>query len=412
MIKELFISKLEKISKDFGLNLLASLITTGTAQLILYPVLARLMSENHYGEMLTLMGIANTIAVACGGSLNNVRLLLQEEYDEGHQIGDFNIVLWLIVVISTIVLLIVFWFIYKQPLVISVFTMAFAILCFLRTYISVEYRIILDYKKVLYSNIWVAIGNVIGVALYALVKIENLWAIPFFMGEIFSYIYILKTTSIIREPIRRTELFGRIAGKEAVLLVSALSANVLTYLDRLLLLPLLGGAAVSCYTVASVFGKSLGILMMPLAGVMLSYYAHKGFKMSRSLFWKINLGSICVGVLFSIISLLIAPIFTKILYSSLYNNAKDYLIIANITAIVNVVANMTQPSVLKFAPTFWQLIIQVIYCTIYLVGGVLCVQLLGLWGFSIMALSAAIIKVVMLFMIGNIFIGRKDVDTE
>ena len=60
------------------------------------------------------------------------------------------------------------------------------------------------------------------------------------------------------------------------------------YLDRLLLLPILGGSAVSVYTVASFAGKSLGVLMTPMAGVLLSYYAQKDYVMTRKTFWKIN----------------------------------------------------------------------------------------------------------------------------
>lgn len=50
-----------KLSKDFSLNLLASLISTGVAQLLLYPSMASIMSAERYGELLTLRGIANTM---------------------------------------------------------------------------------------------------------------------------------------------------------------------------------------------------------------------------------------------------------------------------------------------------------------------------------------------------------------
>ena len=93
MIGGLLKSKLFNISKDFGLNLFASLIATGVAQLMLYPLLLRYMSSERYGAMLTVMGIANTIAVSCGGSLNNTRLLLQSDYEKENLTGDFSPVL-------------------------------------------------------------------------------------------------------------------------------------------------------------------------------------------------------------------------------------------------------------------------------------------------------------------------------
>ena len=401
--------QVKKISIDFILNLIASLISVGVAQLVLYPALAHLMTSEKYGELLTLMGIANTIGVAVGGSLNNTRLIVQEKYEEGHQKGDFSLVLLLLLSLAAITSISVFTVVYKQSIIVTLLMTVFTILCLLRSYVSVEYRIFLNYKRILFSNVYVAVGNFLGIVFFALIKREDFWIIPFLFGEILSFIYTFRTTVVLREPIKRTSLFQDVISKETILLLSSISANVLTYLDRLLLLPLLGGVAVSCYTVASVFGKSLGILMAPMASVLLSYYAQKGFRMNRGLFWRVNLGTIFFGMFFALVSFFIAPFFTKILYGPLFAEAKEYLFIANITAIVNVVANMTQPAVLKFAPTFWQLIIQCIYCIVYLVGGIFAIRVCGLWGFAILALVASVIKIFMLYLLGSIFIlGEKE----
>ena len=146
--------------------------------------------------------------------------------------------------------------------------------------------------------------------------------------------------------------------------------------------------------------------MTPLAGVMLGYYAHKGFRMDRALFWKINIGTMTLGILASLASVLIAPLFTRFFYSSLFAEAKKYMLIANVTAIVNVVTAMIQPSVLKFAPTVWQLVVQIVYGMVYLVGGILAVQHMGLWGFVIMAFFASTMKMIILLIIGDCFIAK------
>lgn len=408
MIKELIKTKISRLTQDFGLNLLASIITTGVSQIILYPFFARLMSEENYGSLLTLMGVANMIAVAVGGSLNNTRLLVQEDYDKGAKKGDFNIVLCCLTITTIICSFIVFITGYRLQIIMALLLVLFVTLCSLRSYLSVEYRIILNYKKILFSNICIAVGNLLGLAIFALFKQTELWPLPFLIGELFCTVYILTTTTIIKEPIHRTKLFNKVLGKESIILITTLSANFLTYLDRLILLPLLGGSAVSYYTVASFFGKSLGILMGPLAGVMLSYYAHKDFDMSRKLFWKINLFTVVVGVIFFIISIIFAPIFTRLLYPTLYNEAQEFLLIANFTAVINVIVSMIQPSVLKFSSTAWQLVIQFVYCTIYILTGFFFSNLWGLWGFSIAATLAVLIKLVMLFIIGDVSIGKNN----
>lgn len=405
----LFKTKLGQVSKDFGLNLLSSLVSTGVAQLILYPVLSHMMSASRYGELLTIMGVANTIAIACGGSLNNTRLLLQEKYDEGKSKGDFSLLLFGLAFISSVFSATLFLFIYHLSYVSTLLVTIFAVLCLVRTYLSVEYRIILNFSGIFYSSIWVAVGNIFGLGALLLINNFTFWILPFLFGEVFGSIYVIRTTGLLCEKLKKTGLFWKVLSKEFVLLVVSISANILIYLDRLLLLPLLGGAAVSSYSVSSIFGKSLGILMTPLAGVMLGYYAHKGFRMDRVLFWKINLGTMALGILASLASVMIAPLFTRFFYSSLFAEAKKYMLIANVTAIVNVVTAMIQPSVLKFAPTVWQLVVQIVYGVVYLVGGILAVQHMGLWGFVIMALVASVTKMIILLIVGDIFIRRKNV---
>lgn len=398
-----------RITKDFGLNLLASLITTGVAQIIVYPFLASILASEDYGKLLTYMGIANMLAFTFGGSLNNTRLLIQEDYNKGCKVGDFNLIFYILIFIAVVVSSIIYFLVYKLQTWLAILTITFIIFSIFRLYLNVEYRVILNYKKMLYSNVCCVVGNIIGLGVFVYFSEKKMWIMPFLVGEMLCTLYTLKTTDIINEGIGKTHLFNKILGKETVLLVTSLSANILTYLDRILLLPLLGGTAVSCYTVASFFGKSLGIALTPLAGVILSYYAHKGFVMNRKLFRKINMLTTAMGGFFFIVSIFVAPIITKMLYSTIFNEARDYLIIANITAIVNVVAGMIQPSVMKFAPTFWQLVIQFIYCMIYLVGGLACIPIWGLWGFSIVALLGGLIKIVFLIIVGDVYIGKINV---
>ena len=79
--------------------------------------------------------------------------------------------------------------------------------------------------------------------------------------------------------------------KYIILIFTGLSTTLSTYLDRLIIYPLLGGDAVTVYTVASFFGKSLGIVMTPIAGVLLGYYAQRNFIMTKKKFWSINVTS-------------------------------------------------------------------------------------------------------------------------
>ena len=73
------------ISKDFFYNILASVILTGVMQVVVYPFLALKFNNQEYGTLLTIMGIANTVIVAFGNTLNNVRLIVNNDYEREQQ---------------------------------------------------------------------------------------------------------------------------------------------------------------------------------------------------------------------------------------------------------------------------------------------------------------------------------------
>ena len=174
----------------------------------------------------------------------------------------------------------------------------------------------------------------------------------------------------------------------------------------MLLLPVLGGEAVSTYTVAAFFGKSLGVLVTPLAGVLLSYYAQKDFEMTGRRYWKINLSMIAFSAVFFLFCAAVGPFGTGLFYPTLIDAARPYILLANLASVINVTSNMVQPAVLKFAPTRWQLIIQVLYGCVYLVAGVFSASRYGLMGFCVSATVAAVIKIGFLLLVGYLVLQR------
>ena len=78
----------------------------------------------------------------------------------------------------------------------------------------------------------------------------------------------------------------------------------------------------SYYSTASFFGKSAGIVMTPIAGVLLGYFAQKSFRASRRLFVLVNgISAACLGVFF-LGCWLLAPWFTRLPLSTLYERPR------------------------------------------------------------------------------------------
>lgn len=386
---------------DLVLNLLASLVTTGIAQLLLYPLLARMVSDEEYGVILTVMGVANTVAAAVGNSLNNVRLMLRNEYDARHEKGDFLPLLTLLTALGLLVM--GAYLLLAQHIAVGagLLLLAFCLFSAFRTYGVVIYRLLLDYKGNLICSAVVGLGNAVGILLVWLFGLRGLWPLAFLLGEAAGMVLLLRRTAIFREPFRKTPLFPVTARKETVLLLTTLTASLLTYLDRLLLLPLLGGTAVSVFTVASFFGKSLGILMTPMASVLLSYYAQRGFEMTRGRFWATNGLVLLLSAGFFLVCALLGDWGTGLIYPTLIEQARPYLLLANLAAILNVAGNMTQPAVLKFAPTYWQLVVEGVYCAVYIGCGAAAARADGLRGFALAVLLAALVRLLMLYGVGH-----------
>ena len=389
-------NKFWKLIKDFIWNIAATAINTVALQLLIYPLLARWLNSSAYGEMLTVMGIANIIVVAFGGGLNNVRLIQQEKYSK-EITGDFNLFLLGSCVLGTIIYIIVTFngfHMGEGQLLVSAGYVIFGII---RNYFAVAYRLKIDYIANFKMTIVIVIGYAIGLAAFVF---TGLWPFCFCLAELMGVGYLLATTTVYRESWKKTKLFYNTAYVLVMLIINALIGNIVTYLDRLLLYPIMGGEQVSIFTVSSFMGKSVGILATPIAGVLLSYYAQSTFQMTVRKYWKINIVLIILGAGGGAIAIAVSPWITGLLYPTLIMKALPYIIVANGAALIGVLANVVSPSALKYAETHWMLIVQMVYIGAYLMFGMLFLKKYGLMGFCVANGITNILRLLGLMIIG------------
>ena len=395
--------KIKKMLHDFGYNFLSSVIMTAVTQLITYPYLAKVFPADEYGEILIIIGIINIVSAMLGNTLNNARLIQQNRYDAEGVKGDFNIILTVVSVISFLVMIAVcclyFGCSLTESLLISIVTM----LGVVRNYVIIAYYAVLDFKQIMISNIMVCIGYIIGMLI---TSVSHNWTMPFLLGEVFGCLYVAVTTDIFREPFRCTNLLFSTINKYAVLISTSFMANAINYLDRLLIYPVLGGEMVSAYTVAAFWGKCLGIVASPMSVVLLGYYSKKDFKISNKLFWKINIISCTVALVFYVATYKLSSIVTMILYPTLYENAKPYIQIANLAAIIGVLANLSNPIILKFAKAKWQMILQMVYGVVYFALALFSLTRYGIYGFCYSVIAANLVRLLLIYIVGTASIKK------
>jgi O-antigen/teichoic acid export membrane protein len=372
--------------------------------------LARKLGSVEYGILLTTMGIANTAAATVGGSLNNTRLLLNSNYEDNGYRGDF-----LLVLSSTMIfMLIVFDFSIirvETKFLTILFLSLYVVLNAIRSYGVVVFVMKLDYFKNLICNCFIAVGYIIGLFLMNYFNPEIMWPLCFCIGEVLAIIYLLMASSIFKEPLAITPFFSKTIRKNFALMLATLIAGALVYLDRMIILPVLGGASATTYTIASVFGKSIGMLMAPISGVILSYFAQKGFAMTEKKYKDFAIINVFIALGFWIVSLLVGYWFTKILYPNEVEEARKYMTIANASSIISIFGNMMQTTVLRYASSYWIVVIQSVQGSLYLLLGIIAASNYGLLGFSYATLGVAILRAILITIIGNKYVKKVEVNT-
>lgn len=389
-------SKLAVISGDFALSILASIIYTFSRQIVVFPLLAARLSEADYGTVLTVIGLVNVFVALVGGTLNNIRLIKDTDYADRDKKGDFLLLcIWGSVLGAAAC--VVVGYLFSLSAVTTITLIGYLVVSNFYHYAVAYFRLELNFKRNMTVNILVSAGYILCCFLFA---DAQLWPLIFLFGEAVGVIYTAITAKFYRETLKKSPLFGSTAKAYLQLAFVNLASNLLMYADRIIIHPFLGPESVSYYSTASFFGKSAGIVMTPIAGVLLGYFSQKNFAASKKLFLLVNGLSLGCLVLFQLFCWLCAPWFTHLLYPTLYQQSLPYIFLANLGAVVNIAGNMAQPMILKACPTKYLIAIQMVYGAAYVLLSVCLLPVHGLMGFCVATILANLVRLLALYGLG------------
>lgn len=185
------------------------------------------------------------------------------------------------------------------------------------------------------------------------------------------------------------------------IMLAAIISTLMTYMDRFFIYPVLGVEQVSIYNVASFLGKTAGIVMTPIAGVLLTYYAKEAKITIKQFYTRTGVFTIIALVFYLFIFVVGKPI-TKILYLTLIEDAASYFAIANLGATVFILGNTIQPILLRFCEAKWQLIIQGLYFVLYILFGLIGMYESSLLGFCYAVLIVNFIKIIFMLCVATV----------
>lgn len=395
-----------KVVFDMALNIVATAIPTFVLQLLILPNLAKFMSDDNYGLLVTVLAFLNVMPSTMGNVLNNIRLLYNENYVETNNEGDFNILLAILEGVNFLSVT-VFLFYYDSNL--TLFTVLMtgitALLWLAREYFLVAFRLIINYRAILLCNVIMVGGYGIGYLLFLGTKV---WQVIYISGLLCSLIYCFIRSRLWKEPFKITPLFKRTSSQGLLLLIAKILNRLLVYADKIIVFPVLGGALVSVYYAATVFGKVVSLMITPVNSVVLTYLA-KAKKKTDSMLKSALLVGIAVCAVGYIVCVLISRPVLSILYPQYVDSAMNYIYLTTGTTVLYALISIVDPFIMKFFDMKWQIAINGGTVVVYLALGISFMIPWGLMGFCVGALLTNVLK--LLFMI-FIYYRCKALDLE
>lgn len=383
--------------KEILLNLLYSFISfalpTAVLQFVVQPMLAKELGAEVNGQYLTIMSAHYFFIGITATVLNHVRLLQQEEYEKAKICGDFNVLLLFYAGLSLLVVPLV-WFTYMESLNLMDILLMILIswLYLYHDYIFAEYRLNLQYNKILINNVLMTAGYAVG---YFIFLHSHRWQWIFISAYLLPSGYDWYNTGFIKEPLKITRLFSKTVQKVSVLTCSKALASVTSYCDKFILFPNLGGASVSIYYSASIVGKMLLMVSSPLNSVLLSYLVKEKSMNRKGILKKLPLIVMVIIILYTGCVLIGCPL-TKYLYPDWAEEALMYIPFTVAASVFNLIASLINTILIRFYNLTYQVTIQIISLLIYIICTFSALFLWGLFGFCIAIAFSALIKMLIL----------------
>ena len=378
------------IIKDIILNLCATGISLIILQVILFPLMARKMSADNYGQMQTIISAVYLIGGTLGQALSTSRLLTQFRTSESNRKSSYQFLLYLSILVILIVMPIVCASYLNIGSTMSIIIITIiAILNCIGDYAEAGFRIDLKYGDILVARSVLCLGYVIG---YITFCYFNIWELFFLIAFVLKDIYYFIRVKIIHEFAFIMPDFKNVWTSFFSLCLSNLMVKALTYFDKLLLYPILGGTAVSIYVTANLMGKLVLQILEPINNVILSYISRKN-RITNTL-WK---NVLIVSSIFCIIAYFFCLIICKpiimIFYPQWAEQTYTLLPITTLTLCISALTGILYPFSLKTIKISYQILINGICLVVYVISVLVLYKMWGLIGCCIALLISYIVKV-------------------
>lgn len=306
--------KLPKSSKSFlsdvAVNIVAFGIYMFAYHIVLLPQMADTLSVDNNAKWLLYLMIAAVIYNSLGYMLGTLYQVHVGRANAENATNDINILrlrtnLILLLFFPVLILL-------NFTVVESLFFTLTTILSNERSFLQAVFRQKRNFKAIAIGNAAYLVGVFVGLLVFRFIS-PQMW-IPIFVAELFVVAYSVFEDKEFRFRANKpSEDFRPITKEYFDLTSSTVLANIPTYGDKILILPLLGSYAMSAYYAGGALAKVLMLLINPINGVILSWLTASTADKNRVVRKGMSLNVIMIVVVF-IITLPVIYLATRILY--------------------------------------------------------------------------------------------------
>jgi O-antigen/teichoic acid export membrane protein len=268
----------------------------------------------------------------------------------------------------------------------------------LRYYSDVEFRLNVNYRGFLLFYVLIAVGYVVGLLLYPITKS---WIIAMLIGEAAAVLFVFFRGTLYEKPyFAKSDYFKDNMKSVIILSLTEFIAAVILNADRLMLQAIVGGVAVTIFYVATLVGKMISLVSMPLNGVIMGHLAKYEGKLAPKTFLKLCVGVILLGMVLNVLCVGVSIVFVLLLYPDLYNDVKPYLLVTNAGQIYYFLSNTLTVVLLRFTDEKYQLYINIVYMAVFVVFAVPMTFLWHIWGMAWALLIVNLIKIFAIMVVG------------
>ncbi len=379
-------------------SVLGLVVFNGIIQFVLYPFLNRKLGDDSFGIVLSLLSVLSIISCSIGCAVNNTRMVFVNE--DKSENGDYNIIILVFNIIGIFVITIFLAFFKQLSFLNVIFLNILMFLTSFRYYADVEFRKNLKYLSFLIYYVLIGVGYALGCLLYYVFPV---WEVSMITGELLALSYVLFKGNIFKGFFKTSEHRKKIFLLCISFFIGELINTLILNADRIILQLMCGGSDVTTYYVASLVGKIVALVTVPLTGVIMGYLSRfKGVFSKKMLLIYVSV-DIILGICALGGCLIISPFLISKLYPQVSSAALEILFYATASSVLFFISNLLVILVLRYKNSNVQLIMNILHLIIFVAITIPFTYYRGLEGFSIGALIGNGIKflIVLFYLLFN-----------